>query len=272
MVETTGDGGGDPVDRHFGEQGARLYYSSYLHLTTLLAAQIPEADPPAHDELLFIVTHQVYELWFRQLLHELSAVRDAMLSGDVRTPRQLLARALTIQRVLVEQIAVLETMTPQDFLTFRSHLAPASGFQSVQFREIEFLCGAKDASYFERLRAANPEEQARLRRRFDEPSLWEAFCSLLARHGLAVGSPTEVDASLDAIARDPARHGDLWDIAEALVSLDEWAALWRTRHVLMVERQIGTKSGTGGSAGAPYLRTRLDMRYFPALWELRTRL
>lgn len=272
MLHGVGGDSGEPADRHFGEQGARLSYGSYLQLSSLLAAQKPESDPPVHDELLFIVTHQVYELWFRQLLHELTAVRVAMFAGDMRTPRLLLARTLTIQRVLVEQIAVLETMTPQDFLSFRSHLAPASGFQSVQFRELEFLCGAKDAGYFERLRQADADEQDRLLRRFREPSLWDAYCALLTRHGLAVGTPEELATSLDAIATDRASYGELWDVAEALVSLDEWAALWRARHVMMVERQIGTKSGTGGSAGAPYLRSRLDVRYFPALWELRARL
>ena len=164
----------------FGEQGAQLTYGSYLRLPQLLDSQHLESDPPAHDELLFITIHQVYELWFKQLLHEAAAARDAMTEGRLWWAQHLLQRVHVIERVLVHQIDVLETMTPQDFLEFRQRLAPASGFQSVQFRELEFLSGAKDPAYVDRFRGLTEAEQARLRQRLDEPTLWDAFLDVLA--------------------------------------------------------------------------------------------
>jgi tryptophan 2,3-dioxygenase len=258
-----------PGGRQFGEEGARLTYGSYLQLDRLLSAQHVLSEPPAHDELLFITIHQVYELWFQQLLHELGAARDAMLAGETYLPRHALRRVHVVERLLVEQVDVLETMTPQDFLTFRSLLAPASGFQSVQFREIEFLSGHRDESWLDRARGASSAEVARLRGRLDEPSLWDAFCVLLEKRGLAAGDEEQRRASLLTVARDRETYGDVWDLAEGLLDHDALAARWRSRHVDMVERQIGTKSGTGGSTGAPYLRSRLPVRYFPELWELR---
>ena len=258
-------------DRSFGEQGARLSYGSYLHLPELLDQQVLLSDPPAHDELLFITVHQVCELWFKQCLHELEAARDGMLAGETYEPRRALVRVHSIAQILIAQVVVLETMTPQDFLAFRSLLAPASGFQSVQFREIEFLSGARDKAYLERLRQASPGERARLEQRLDEPSLWDAFLALLASRGLAVDSADERRASLLALARDRA-HAELWELAEALLTHDALASQWRARHVDMVERQIGTKPGTGGSSGGEYLRSRLPLRYFPELWELRSHL
>jgi len=257
---------------HFGEYGGKLSYSTYLHIPELLSQQVLRSDPPAHDELLFITVHQVYELWFKQMLHELTAARDAMLAGDAYLPRHALTRVHVIERVLIEQIAVLETMTPQDFLAFRSLLAPASGFQSVQFRELEFLSGAGDPTYVDRLAQASDDERARLARRLDEPSLWDAFVTLLASRGLAVGSEEARRESLLTVARDRTAYSELWDLAEALLNHDALSSQWRSRHVDMVERQIGTKSGTGGSSGAPYLRGRLAVRYFPELWELRSHL
>ena len=257
------------MDRRFGEEGGLLSYGSYLRVDELLAQQVLASDPAAHDELLFITIHQVYELWFKQLLHELTFARDEMARGETYTPRHALHRTHVIERVLVEQVAVLETMTPQDFLAFRALLAPASGFQSVQFRELEFLSGRRDAALVSRLQLS-ADERARLDRRLTEPSLWDAFCALLASRGLAVGTEEERRASLLAVARDRASYGDLWDVAEGLVTHDELVGQWRTRHVDMVERQIGTKSGTGGSTGAPYLRSRLGVRFFPELWELRS--
>jgi tryptophan 2,3-dioxygenase len=167
-----------------------------------------------------------------------------------------------IERLLVEQIDVLETMSPQDFLAFRSKLAPASGFQSVQFREIEFLSGLKEPKYVARLEAT-PEEMSRLRKRLEEPTVDDAFRALVKRRG----SP-----SLTEIFHDRAQHGDLFDLCEALLNHDEAFAHWRARHVLMVERQIGSKTGTGGSSGAQYLRTTLDKRFYPELWEVRSHL
>lgn len=259
-----------PSDRQFGEEGGRLTYGSYLRLAELLAQQVPESDPPVHDELLFITVHQVYELWFQQLLHELDDARDRMLAGDAHTPRVRLQRSHVIERVLIEQVDVLETMTPQDFLVFRNALAPASGFQSVQFREMEFLSGAKDADYLARLHDADPDEQARLKRRLDEPTLWDGFLVVLAGAGFDVSTPDLRLDGLVAVARNRSAYGHIWDLAEALIEHDALSARWRSRHVLMVEREIGSKAGTGGSTGAPYLRRRLDLRFFPELWELRT--
>ncbi|UER53820.1 tryptophan 2,3-dioxygenase [Kineosporiaceae bacterium SCSIO 59966] len=261
-----------PDDRHFGEQGGRLTYGSYLHLEQLLTAQVPESDPPAHDELLFITVHQVYELWFNQLLHDLVAVRGAMLDGRLWWARHLLHRVDVIERVLVTQLEVLETMTPQDFLEFRERLAPASGFQSVQYRELEFLSGAKDPGFLRRFRGLTDAERARLERRLDEPTLWDAFVHVLAQAGLPAADDDQVRGSLLAVARDRERYGEVWELAEGLLDHDERAAQWRARHVQMVERQIGTKSGTGGSSGAPYLRSRLPLRYYPLLWEMRAHL
>jgi tryptophan 2,3-dioxygenase len=258
----------------FGEQGGLLTYGTYLRLADLLAQQVPGSDPAAHDELLFITIHQVYELWFKLLLFELTSARDAMMAGgsaeSVWTARHLLERARSIEQVLTAQLPVLETMTPQDFLAFRSLLAPASGFQSVQFRELEFLSGLKDRRYLERLRGVTDEERERLHRRLEEPSLWDGFVALLASRGFATGSDDEVRRSLLTIAREQPRHGDVWDVSELLLDHDELSAQWRARHVAMVERQIGVKPGTGGSTGAGYLRARLELRYFPLLWELRS--
>jgi tryptophan 2,3-dioxygenase len=271
--------------RSFGEEGGLLTYGRYLRLPQLLAQQVPEVSPPVHDELLFIIVHQTYELWFKQLLHELTAVRDAMLAGGVPQAgstgvsgaparptwlaRHLLHRVHVIERLLVSQIDVLETMTPQDFLDFRAALAPASGFQSVQFRELEFLSGAKDPAFLARFKSLTQDERDRLDSRLAEPSLWDAYVDLLASRDLAIGDGKEILASLVTVARDRSRYDDLWELAEGLLTYDELAGLWRARHVQMVERQIGTKSGTGGSTGAPYLQRRVPLRYYPLLWELR---
>ena len=265
-------GAADHGSRNFGEEGGRLTYGTYLRLPGLLAQQVPLVDPPAHDELLFITVHQAYELWFKQLLHELGAARDAMDCDATWRARHLLHRAQVIERLLISQVDVIETMTPQDFLEFRAALAPASGLQSVQFRELEFLSGAKDYRFMARFRGLTDSERSELTRRLAEPSLWDSFTSLVGRRGLDVSSDERISESLLTIARDRARHDDLWQLAECLLAHDEASALWRARHVQMVERQIGTKSGTGGSSGAPYLHRRVPLRYYPLLWELRDRL
>ena len=265
-------GGERPAGRSFGEEGGRLTYGSYLHLPQLLAQQVPLVEPPAHDELLFITVHQAYELWFKQLLHELEAARDAMGCVQMWRARQLLRRAHVIERLLVAQIDVLETMTPQDFLEFRAALAPASGFQSVQFRELEFLSGAKDSGFVARFRSLEDAERDRLARRLSEPSLWDAYLALLVLRGLPASEDDQILESLVCVARDRDSHDDLWQLAEDLLTHDELSGLWRARHVQMVERQIGTKSGTGGSTGAPYLHGRVPLRYYPLLWELRNSL
>jgi tryptophan 2,3-dioxygenase len=224
--------------------------------------QLQERLSQEHDELLFIVAHQVYELWFKVILFELEGARDRIDADDIFFARHYLHRVHVIERLLIEQIEVLETMSPQDFLAFRSELAPASGFQSVQFREVEFLSGLKDPKYLERLEAS-PEEINRLRKRLDDPSVDDAFQALLGRRG----SPPLLD-----VFRDRERYGDLFDLCEALLDHDESFANWRARHVLMVERQIGGKTGTGGSSGAQYLRRTLGKRFYPELWDVRSNL
>ncbi|MFN2389094.1 MAG: tryptophan 2,3-dioxygenase [Actinomycetota bacterium] len=259
-----------PPPPSFGEQDRRLSYASYLQLDRLLELQELLSEPPAHDELLFIVVHQVYELWFKQVVFELETIRDAMDEDDVHRARHLLERVHAIERVMIEQIEVLESMSPQAFLAFRSHLAPASGFQSVQFREVEFISGCKDPVYLERIDLGAPERE-RFERRLAEPTLWDAFCALLVRRGLPM--PDDEAArreSLLEMARDRARFVQEFYLSEALLSHDELFALWRHRHILMVERQIGSKTGTGGSTGASYLRTTLDKRFYPELWALRS--
>jgi len=258
--------------RSFGEEGGLLTYGGYLKIPELLSLQVRLSDPAAHDELLFITVHQVYELWFQQVLFELEAARDAMLAGETWRARHLLRRVHVIERLLVTQVDILETMTPQDFFEFREGLAPASGFQSAQYRELEFLSGAKDDAFLARFRALTGAERDRLLRRLAEPSLWDAYLALLASRGLGVDGDEQIIASLRAVAADRATHDDLWQLADDLLSHDELAGLWRARHVQMVERQIGTKSGTGGSTGAPYLRRRVPLRYYPLLWELRDHL
>ena len=248
------------MSRRFGEEGRELSYGSYLNVPELLSLQRGQSQE--HDELLFIVVHQAYELWFKVILFELEAARDSIDADDVFSARHFLHRVHVIEKLLVEQIEVLETMSPQDFLAFRSKLAPASGFQSVQFREIEFLSGLKQPQYIARLEATE-DEMSRLRRRLEEPSLDDAFRGLVMRRG----SPPLLE-----IFRARDRFGDLFDLAEALVDHDEAFAEWRARHVLMVERQIGGKAGTGGSTGAQYLRTTLGKRFFPELWEVRSQL
>ena|ERR1700693_3145336 len=244
----------------FGEEGRELSYGSYLKISELLDLQHGLSEE--HDELLFIVAHQVYELWFKVVLDELEATRTRIDSDDIFFARHHLHRVHVVERLLIEQIEVLETMSPQDFLAFRSQLAPASGFQSVQFREIEFLSGLQDATYLERIEGS-ADEMGRLKRRLDEPSLADAFHALVKRRG----SPSLVE-----IFRDRERYGDLFDLCEALLDHDEAFAHWRARHVLMVERQIGSKPGTGGSSGAQYLRSTLGKRFYPDLWEVRSQL
>src|SRR4051812_12435952 len=200
------------TDQHFGESGGKLSYGSYLRVKELLEQQVLVSDPAAHDELLFITVHQVYELWFKQMLHELTAARDRMLAGDAYLPRKALQRVHVIERVLIQQVQVLETMTPQDFLAFRAHLSPASGFQSVQFRELEFLSGARDPAYVDRMRQASTAEQERRWGRLDEPSLWDAFLALLQGRGYAVDTEEQRRASLLDIARGAVERPELWEL------------------------------------------------------------
>jgi tryptophan 2,3-dioxygenase len=255
----------------FGEADRELSYGTYLRVPELLRLQSLLSDPPAHDELLFIVVHQAYELWFKELVFELETVREALFKGDTHRARHLLARVHAIERVMIEHIAVIESMSPQDFLEFRSNLAPASGFQSVQFREIEFLSGLKEPGLLRRL-GDEEQERARLERRLSEPTLWDAFCALVEREGLPMPADDEAArrASLLTMMRETAAYAELFFTSEALLTHDELFTLWRHHHVLMVERQIGGKTGTGGSTGAGYLRSTLGKRFYPELWDLRS--
>jgi tryptophan 2,3-dioxygenase len=258
----------------------RLSYGSYLKVPELLGLQKRLADPPQHDELLFIIIHQVHELWFRQLLHEVDAVIARLDANDVLAAHRLIRRCIEIQRVLVEQVTVLETMTPNDFLTFRDHLMPASGFQSAQFRELEFVCGLKSPRQLENHEEGSPARKS-LEARWAAPTLGERFHALLERRGFAlkpagISDATEAHESriqaLLTIYQKPSEYYDLYLLAEALIEFDEMFYLWRLRHIAMVERMIGSKPGTGGSEGVAYLRTTLSRKFFPELWELRTHL
>jgi tryptophan 2,3-dioxygenase len=233
------------MSTRFGEEGRRLSYGSYLKISELLELQNKLSDE--HDELLFIVAHQIYELWFKVVLFELEAARDRIDADDVFFALHYLKRVDVIEKLLVEQIDVLETMSPQDFLAFRSQLAPASGFQSVQFREIEFLSGLKEPRYLARLEAT-ADETARLRRRLDEPSIGDAFHRLLERRG----PPTLIE-----VFRDRERHSDLFDLCEALSDHDEAFAHWRARHVLMVERQIAARPAPAAAPARSISAARL---------------
>jgi len=256
-------------------------YSTYLKIDELLALQQPRSEGPEHDEMLFIVIHQVYELWFKELLHEFDRVRRLLEDDEPHRAQHTLKRILTILKVMVAQLDILETMTPLEFLTFRQRLEAASGFQSDQFRQIEFLLGAKSDKAIQRF-AAGSRARAALERRYHEPTLWDAFLRYLSREGYdlpaellardtvaAVEPSAAVQQVLVTVYRRDAKNAEL---CERLVDLDEGMQEWRYRHVKMVERTIGAKTGTGGSAGAAYLRETTGRPLFPDLWEIRSQL
>ena len=250
---------------------AGMTYADYLKLDTLLSAQQPISD--LHDEMLFVIIHQTKELWMKQMLHELRLAIS--LTGEDRFAEayKAMARISRIQAVMTLSWDVLSTLTPVDYLKFRDVLGTSSGFQSAQFREIEFRLGLKEANFVNHY-AEGSEERTRLERALIEPSLREAAHAALERAGFDLG-----DRSVEAVAgawlqvyRDADRWFDLYELAEKLVDIDDALAGWRHKHVLTVERIIGNKPGTGGSAGAPYLRRTLEKRVFPELWSLRTEL
>ena len=247
-----------------------LTYGSYLRIPELLALQHPLSDPPHHDELLFILIHQVYELWFKQTLHELDAAVRFLDRDDLLKVAKAFRRVHAIQRILESQVEVLETMTPQDFNAFRSGLNPASGFQSAQFREIEFRCGLHGNEAYLKHLEVTPPERANLERRQHEPTLYDALKGALARHGFDVSSHDAMIATFRTIYENDERHYALYLLLEDLIEFDERVLLWRARHVAMVERMIGMKPGTGGSLGVSYLQKTLQHRFFPELWEVRT--
>ena len=263
---------------------ALLSYNRYLRVRELIDLQTCLSDPAHHDELLFITVHQAYELWFKQILHEIDAGLVAMREDRAPVATRSLSRVVEIEKLLVAQIHILETMTPINFLGFRDQLNPASGFQSMQFREVEFSSGLRDEGV---MRAFQDDEfaHARLRARFDAPTLGEEFFALLARRGL--DSPPD-DASLseeerrglyvrrvravvEVLTHFESRYEE-FQLAESLIAHDEFFSLWRYHHIEMVERMLGAKRGTGGSEGVGYLKTTLGKKFFPELWEARTHL
>jgi tryptophan 2,3-dioxygenase len=255
-----------------------LTYGKYLRVDELLALQQPRSEGPEHDELLFIIIHQVYELWFRQLLHEFDRVVHLLRHGDAHRAQHTLKRILTILKVMVAQLDILETMTPLEFLSFRSRLEAASGFQSDQFRQIEFALGLKSRSAIERF-AEGTRARAALEQRWTASTVWEAFLIYLAREGYSLPNPISEDPAvpvqpnpdlqevLVTIYRKDPKNAEL---CERLVDLDEGIQEWRYRHAKMVERTIGTKPGTGGSSGAEYLKRTVGRPLFPDLWEIRS--
>lgn len=237
-------------------------YSSYLALDEILGAQRPRSDE--HDEHLFIVIHQVYELWFKQMLHELAHLQARLEAGDTAHSLHTLRRILTILKVAVAQIDVLETMTPREFTSFRTRLDSSSGFQSAQFREVEAVLGRRDRAAVAHLPEGS-EGRRRIEAAMARPSLWESYLTYLAAEGYDVDA-ADTKPALLAVYRD---DGGAAQLAERLVDLDEGLQEWRYRHVKMVERTIGDKAGTGGSAGAEYLRRTLFKPVFPDLWAIR---
>jgi tryptophan 2,3-dioxygenase len=260
---------------------AAATYGTYLRIDELLALQQPRSAGPEHDEMLFIIIHQVYELWFKELLHEFDHVMRLLEGDESHRAQHTLKRILTILKVMVAQLDILETMTPLEFLTFRERLDAASGFQSDQFRQVEFVLGVKSAAAIERFPQGTRARTA-LERRLRMPTLWDAFLRYLAREKYHVPAAHLERAVEDAVEPSPAIQALLVDVyrsdpknaelCERLVDLDEGIQEWRYRHVKMVERTIGSKRGTGGSAGAAYLRETIGRPVFPDLWAIRSQL
>ena len=238
---------------------APLSYNKYLRVQDLISLQDCLSSPAHHDELLFITVHQAYELWFKQILHELDAAIQLLEEDHVPAATRAVNRVVAIEKLLVNQIHILETMTPISFLAFRDELNPASGFQSMQFREIEFSSGLKDKTI---LREFEGDQYAheRLEARQNGPTLSDCFSRLLQRRGLTV---------LEVLTHFEEKYAE-FQLAEALLEYDEYFSLWRSHHIKMVERMVGAKRGTGGSEGIGYLKTTLDKKFFPELWEART--
>lgn len=261
---------------------APLSYNKYLRVADLIGLQECLSGSQHHDELLFITIHQAYELWFKQILHEIDAAIVLMNEDRLAAATRTMRRVVEIEKLLVTQIHILETMTPINFLGFRDQLNPASGFQSMQFREIEFSSGLKHESL---LREFREDEFAhgRLQKRFAAPSLGDAFYAVLRKRGLDAPANEDANDELEHTKRYGKRTQAVLEIlthfeeryeefqlSEALLEHDEYFALWRSHHIKMVERMVGTKRGTGGSEGVGYLRTTLDKKFFPELWEART--
>ena len=243
-----------------------LSYNKYLRVQDLINLQDCLSDPAHHDELLFITVHQAYELWFKQILHEIDAAIAFIEQDRLPAATRALKRVVEIEKLLLDQIHILESMTPINFLAFRDQLNPASGFQSMQFREIEFSSGLKDESIvpeFEHDTFASERLQARLA----QPTLADVFYQILERRGFDISHRSR--AVLEILTHFEERYEE-YQLAEALMEHDEYFSLWRSHHIKMVERMVGAKRGTGGSEGIGYLKTTLDKKFFPELWEART--
>ncbi len=250
---------------------ALLSYNEYLKVPELINLQETLSNPVSHDELLFIVIHQTYELWFKQILHEIDATIGWMNEKRMFRANHSLKSVTAIERVIITQIHILETMAQIGFLEFRDKLNPASGFQSTQFRELEFVSGAKDEKILNFFKF-DEFAHRRLTTRFDAPSLADTFWNLLKSEGFEVGNTEAKVKSIVEILTHPEKYAELFIMQDLLIEHDENIALWRYHHVLMVERMLGMKRGTGGSEGSGYLRTTLDKKFFPELWEARTHL
>jgi len=255
-----------------------LSYNKYLRVPDLINLQDCLSDPAHHDELLFITVHQAYELWFKQILHELDAAIKLLDEDRLIAATRAIRRVVDIEKLLVNQIHILESMTPISFLAFRNELNPASGFQSMQFREIEFSSGLKDRNILNEF-AGDSFAFERLKQRMGQTSLADAFFAVLERRGLLSSTVSEgvqaehygqrTKAILEILTHFETRTEE-FQLSEALLEHDEYFALWRSHHIKMVERMVGAKRGTGGSEGIGYLKTTLDKRFFPELWEART--
>ncbi len=278
MAQTNGETDGETD----GAETAAVTYGSYLALDEVLGAQRPRSDE--HDEMLFIVIHQVYELWFKQLIHEVRHLQARLEAGDTPHALHTLKRVLTILKVAVAQVDVLETMTPRQFLGFRDRLQASSGFQSAQFRTVEFLLGLRESGHL-KFQEEGSEGRRLLEQALARPSLWDEANAALARGGFDLPAevlerdwsetyrPSEaVEAAWIEVYRDVDRHWPFYQLAEKLVDIDDSLATWRHKHVVTVERIIGLKRGTGGTAGVAYLQSTVGKRAFPELWSLRTRL
>ena len=252
-----------------------LTYNTYLKVPELIALQSPLSNPAHHDEMLFIVIHQAYELWFKLVLHEFEQAMDHMEKREPLQAHHFIKRVVEIFRVLLGQIHILETMRPVDFLQFRDELMPASGFQSLQFREIEFVAGMKEEMYLKYF-ANRPEILAVLEKRLAGRDLSTSYLTLLAALGYELPtSDTDENrpailAALKEIYQTPNAHLEAYLLSESLVDLDQSLAFWREHHVKVVERVIGYRKGSGGSSGVEYLRSQTSKKAYPYLWEVRT--
>ncbi len=269
-----------------------LSYGEYLGLGELLELQRLASKPRQHDEVLFIIAHQAYELWFKLMLNELETAISFMLADDPAEATRLIRRVVQVQRVLIQQLEVLETIRPTDFLKFRSILHPASGFQSLQFRELEFISGQKDERYLN-LHIGNEVDYEQLLKRWEAPTLWDGFRTVLEERGFEVGRKEkgneeknrelEVEASVKIFTEGKYSH--VAELAEVMLEYDKHFQLWRGHHIIMVERVIGSRPGTGEKvvrktigptsfrpSGVDYLQTTLGRKFFPALWAARTRI